>query len=132
MRYTRKYSILIVDDSREYIDAFIYQLNEIINGDLTRLDTANNGEEALTFVKTHHYDVIFMDINMPVMDGITATRHINKLFPHTKIIALSFHCEFEYLQRILEAGARNYLIKEEVNDENLIRILDIEYARNIS
>jgi DNA-binding NarL/FixJ family response regulator len=61
--------------------------------------------------------VIVMDISMPVMSGIEATKHICRICEHTKVAILSMHHTAEYIQRALEAGALGYLLKDSAGAE---------------
>lgn len=72
---------------------------------------ARNGEECLKLVEEIKPDVIFMDIKMPVLNGIECTRIISQKYPDIKIIALTMYNEEEYIQDMLEAGAKGFLLK---------------------
>ena len=72
---------------------------------------ADNGEMLLTLTRKWLPDIIFADINMPVMDGVEATRIINKEFPSIYIIALSMLDEVSIIEDMLGAGAQGYLLK---------------------
>ena len=80
-----------------------------------RMDIAENGQEALDKVAAANYDMILMDVQMPVMDGITATREIRKLADPLKsrvpIIAMTAHAMLEDVQRCLEAGMNDHVAK---------------------
>jgi DNA-binding NarL/FixJ family response regulator len=73
---------------------------------------ASNGEEFLQLLKTTQADVALMDINMPEMDGIEATRKGVKLYPGIHIIALSMYGEEEYYYKMVDAGAKGFLLKD--------------------
>jgi CheY-like chemotaxis protein len=77
------------------------------------VDVAVNGREAVDLVKTHNYDVILMDVQMPVMDGIAATREIRNLALHAqpKIIALTANAYSRDREDCLAAGANDFLSK---------------------
>lgn len=81
---------------------------------LTVIAEASNGIEAVNLALETSPDVIIMDINMPLMDGIEATRQIKSSGLHVRIIGLSFHEDGEVAKSILEAGASTYLTKSEV------------------
>lgn len=76
-----------------------------------------NGAEAIEFVKNNIVQVVIMDINMPGMDGITATREIKKIVPEIKIIGLSMLSDFGTIHKMLESGADGYLLKNISGDE---------------
>lgn len=78
---------------------------------------AGNGEEALERFRELHPDVVLMDLSMPVMDGLEATRAILDEFPDARIIVLTTYDGDESIHRALEAGARGYLLKDMLVDE---------------
>lgn len=80
---------------------------------------AVNGEELLKIVKNSPCDIILMDIDMPVMDGIEATRKCVQIKPDIKIIALSMYGEEDYYYRMVDAGAKGFLLKD--SDINEVR-----------
>lgn len=79
--------------------------------DIEVVAEADNGEMLLTLTRKWLPDIIFADINMPVMDGVEATRIINKEFPSIYIIALSMLDEVSIIEDMLGAGAQGYLLK---------------------
>ncbi len=78
---------------------------------------AGNGQEAIEKAKELKPDIIFMDISMPVLNGLEATKILVELFPQIKIIALTQHEENEYVMQILEAGGSGYLLKNSTKEE---------------
>jgi CheY-like chemotaxis protein len=118
MEIKPKIRILIVDDNEVFIKLF-HQLiiSAIDNYDIETVDTASNGQECLDLLKKFSYDIIFMDVVMPVMDGVEATKYITENYRGVKVFAISYHSELGKIQKILEAGARNYLVKEKVTPE---------------
>ena len=89
------------------------------------LDFAVNGEEAVEAVSSKHYDLVFMDIEMPVLGGIQATQKINETLADTAppIVALTAHTMQGDRERFLEAGMTDYLTKP-INVDELQRILE--------
>ncbi|GAA5435209.1 response regulator [Deinococcus aquaticus] len=77
---------------------------------------AANGEEALAQVAALHPDVVIMDLMMPVMDGITATRALKRAHPDTEIIALTSTLEEHKVNGAIEAGAISYMLKDASSD----------------
>jgi DNA-binding NarL/FixJ family response regulator len=107
--------ILIADDH-----SILRQgLRLMIDGqkDMELVAEATNGREAIDMADEFQPDLIIMDIAMPDVNGIEATREIKKRHPNVKILALSMHCEKEFVKNILEAGASGYLTKTSVFDE---------------
>ncbi|MEH7355064.1 response regulator transcription factor [Neobacillus drentensis] len=72
----------------------------------------DDGSEALGLVQEHHPDVVIMDINMPQMNGVEATRELIEKYPNTKVIILSIHDDENYVTHALKTGACGYLLKE--------------------
>ena len=101
--------ILVVDDQkmiREGLKALIKT-----EMDLEVVDTAENGEDAIKKVETDRPDIVLMDMEMPGMDGMSATRTICQKFPDVKVLVLSTYDRQEYVSRSLGAGAMGYLLK---------------------
>ncbi|MGG0720073.1 response regulator transcription factor [Robertmurraya massiliosenegalensis] len=72
----------------------------------------DDGAEAINLVEKHQPDVVIMDINMPNVNGVEATRQLIEKYPSTKIIILSIHDDESYVQHALKTGATGYLLKE--------------------
>lgn len=81
--------------------------------DMTVVGEAENGKQACDMARDLCPDAIVMDIGMPVMDGLTATRNISAEQPGIAIVALSMHNDPAFKQGMLAAGARGYILKEE-------------------
>lgn len=103
--------LLIVDD-----DALITESLKVILGKEKGFEVvgmASTGLEALEFIKKQSVDIVLMDIRMPVLNGIDATRQIKKLKPETKVIMLTTFRDFKHIHQSLNAGASGYLLKTE-------------------
>ncbi len=101
--------ILLVDDQnivRQGLQALLEP-----NADLEVIGTANDGKSALEKVQALHPDLVLIDIEMPGMNGVTATKKICQLFPTTKVIVLTSHEDAKYVAQALQAGAKGYLLK---------------------
>lgn len=101
--------VLLVDDHavvRSGLSKFL-----MVNKDLELVGEASDGSEAVTMVSLHKPDVVLMDLMMPGVDGITATREIHQKFPQVKVIALTSFSEQNMVQGALQAGASGYLQK---------------------
>jgi DNA-binding NarL/FixJ family response regulator len=82
-----------------------------LTGDVEVVGEATNGREALEMVRKLMPDVVLMDIAMPLMDGLEATRRIHKEFPATRVIVLTQYEDREYVLRVIEAGATGFISK---------------------
>lgn len=78
--------------------------------------TGENGRQAYELCKEHHIDVILLDIKMPLMDGVEATKLIKRDFPHVNIIILTTFNDDEYIYEALKHGASGYLLKDATMD----------------
>lgn len=87
---------------------------------------ASNGEEAINIIKESKPDVVLMDINMPVKDGIRATEEITVLVPDVSVIMISVQGEQEYLKKAMAAGARDFIVKP-FNGDELIETINRVY-----
>ena len=90
--------------------------------DMTVVAQAKDGAEALALVQTHKPDVVLMDINMPIMDGVEATRRVTAVAPQVGIIILTMYRRDDYVVEAIKAGASGYLLKEIELDEVLSAI----------
>jgi two-component system, NarL family, response regulator LiaR len=107
--------LLIVDDHpvvRSGLSAFLLAFDE-----LELVGEAGGGAEALRLCGEVRPDVVLMDLVMPEMDGVAATRAIHKAYPHIQVIALTSFKEEDLVQRALQAGAISYLLKNVCADD---------------
>ena len=105
-----KIRIIIADDHQLFRNGLKILLNAFPEFEVVA--EASNGEEFLKILKDTRADVALMDINMPEMDGIEATRKALKLYPEIDIIALSMYGEEEYYYKMVDAGAKGFLLKD--------------------
>jgi DNA-binding NarL/FixJ family response regulator len=105
-----KIGLLLVDDQSLFLESVVY----VIAGsapDMEVLGTAANGIEAVSAAERLRPDLVLMDLRMPEMDGVDATRLIRARFPEMKIIMLTTFMEDEYVRSALKRGANGYLLK---------------------
>ncbi len=124
-----KIRILIVDDiadTRENLAKLIG-----FEPDMEVAATAGGGQEAVNLAKQHRPHVILMDINMPDMDGITATEIISNTVPESPIIMMSVQGEQDYLRRSMLAGAREFLVKPFSADELIYSIRHVHELEKV-
>ncbi len=112
--------IIIVDDIAETRENFRKLLQ--FESDIEVVGTARTGREGIELAKEVKPDVVMMDINMPDMDGITATEIIRKEVPHAQIVILSVQGDPNYMRRAMLAGARDFLTKPPMVDELIAAI----------
>ncbi len=87
-----------------------------LDGDIEIIGEAKTGREAVQMATSLRPDVIVMDIAMPLLNGLQATRQILKSLPETKILILSAHSDPEYVRQVVKVGAAGYLIKQSSGD----------------
>ena len=116
-----KTRILIVDDHPVALSGIrtIFESKE----DIEIIGDASDGYEAIAKSNSLKPDIIVMDISMPKLSGIKATREILKNQPDIKIIALSIHSGDKFVKEMLDAGAVGYILKEETSEE-LLKAID--------
>ena len=113
---------MIVDNEATFRKGLKAILQNI--GDVEVVAEAANGAEFLELLKTTSPDIVFMDIKMPVMDGIEATRKATQLFPTMVIIGFSSCEHHDYVKNMMDAGAKGYLSKSGDNYELLTQIMN--------
>lgn len=121
--------ILIADD-HEIIRQGIIQ---ICAGepDLVVVGQASNGEEACELALQLHPDIIILDINMPVMDGVEATRQLMACMPEVGIIILTMHQQDHYAFEAIKAGARAFLLKDADSNALIQAIRTVAEGENV-
>lgn len=105
----KKIRVLIADDHTLVRDGIRALL--ALAADIEVVGEASNGREALEKVKELAPDVVLMDLAMPIMGGLEATRRIRKKFPGTKVLALTQYDDSDYVIPVIEAGARGFVTK---------------------
>ena len=124
----RKINIVIVEDQVIFRSGLKLLLGDI--PEVQVVDEASNGVEFLEVLKNTMPDVVLMDIQMPLMDGIEATKNAVALYPDIKVLVLSMFGEEEYLVRMLETGIRGFLLKNANEDELRKAIIMVEQGKN--
>lgn len=115
MAVEKSIRVLIVDDHtmvRKGLAAFL-----LVKADLELAGEASNGEEALHLCEQLRPEVVLMDLKMPKLDGVAATRAIKSRYPHIQVIALTSFQEKELVQEAIRAGAISYLLKNVSADD---------------
>lgn len=106
----RRIKVLLADDHtvvRQGLRALL-----VAEEDIEIVGEAENGRQALQLVKKLLPDVVVMDIAMPVLNGVEATRQITRYVPSVKVLVLSTYSNDEYVEQLTEAGAAGYLVKQ--------------------
>jgi two-component system, NarL family, response regulator NreC len=111
----KRIRILLVDDHAVVRQGFRMILGA--QADMEIAGEAANGREAVELAASLHPDIVVMDVAMPELNGIEATRRITAEDSHIRVIALSMHKDSVYVREILRAGARGYLLKDSGADD---------------
>jgi DNA-binding NarL/FixJ family response regulator len=106
----KRITVLLVEDHMVVREGFHKMLE--IEGDLEVIGEAQDGRRAVTLAKKLHPEVVLMDIAMPLLNGLEATRQILKELPATRVIMLSAHSDDAYVTNAIEAGAVGFLLKQ--------------------
>lgn len=104
-----KISILIADDHALIRQTWIFVLNT--NDQYRVVAESATGEQTVALVRQYFPDIVIMDINMPDMDGLEATRRIRACSPNTKVIGVSSHTQPAYARKMMQDGAMGYVTK---------------------
>ncbi|MFD2565306.1 response regulator [Aquimarina rubra] len=116
-------TVAIAEDHQSLIDGIHLLLK--YEEEVSIVGMANDGEELLTIVRRKQPKVVLMDIRMPKIDGIAATKIIKKELPHTKIIAFSMFDQEDAVRQMIAAGASGYLLKNSPLEEVLTAIQEV-------
>ena len=112
--------VLVVDDNPGFRESLVTLLD---TGDLVVVGQASSGAEALDLVALLEPDVVLMDLRMPKMDGITATRHLKERFPEIGVVALTGMEDQHAVRDMLVAGASGYVLKDSDGDAILNAVM---------
>lgn len=121
--------VLLVDDDF-LVRTFLSRITDWEKHGYTLVGAAQDGEEALHMVEEYRPDIIITDISMPVMDGIELIRRLKQDGNTAKIIALSCHDDFEYVKEAMKLGIDEYVLKNLLTEESLLKLMD-EIKRSI-
>ena len=120
-------NILIVDDHTIVREGIKRIINDV--SDMSIRDEASSGKEALNLIKDNNYDLVLMDISMPILNGIQTLKIIQKEHKKLPVLMLSMHSEDQYAIRSMKAGASGYMTKETVSQDLVLAIRKITSGR---
>jgi DNA-binding NarL/FixJ family response regulator len=115
--------VLLADDQR-LVRESLGTLLRLLGG-IELVASASDGEEALALTEQHHPQVVLMDLRMPRLDGIEATRRLRELHPEVRVISLTTYADDESVLGALRAGARGYLTKDASGEDIRAAILAV-------
>ncbi|EXJ12084.1 MULTISPECIES: response regulator [Nitrincola] len=119
--------ILLVDDHLLVLDGLKARLGLETHIDI--VGTANNGEQALEAARRLQPDVVIMDVSMPVLNGLDATKRFRIELPNIRILMLSMHDDREYILSLIQSGASGYVLKD-VSSNELIKAIETVHSGN--
>jgi DNA-binding NarL/FixJ family response regulator len=110
VHYPVPLNLLIADDHQLFVDGLvkIFESEKMIG----KIFTANDGRETLNIISLHQIDCVIIDINMPVLNGLEATKYIKKENPDIKVIVVSMLCDVTIVSKLLKAGADAFINKD--------------------
>lgn len=121
---TQRIRVLLVDDHPLVIDGIQARLED--EGTIEVVGRGGNGQEAITLCKALQPDVVLMDISMPVMNGLEATRILSRDAPEVRVLILSMHDNREYMVQLIQAGAKGYILKD-VSAAEMVKAVETVY-----
>jgi DNA-binding NarL/FixJ family response regulator len=121
--------VLIADDHQLVIDGLKLMLEA--TPDISCVATAANGQEVLRQLKMYNVDVLVLDVNMPVMDGIECCRQVAMAYPRLKILALSMMKEASLIKKMLKEGAAGFLLKNAGQEEVITAIKKVYHGEKV-
>jgi len=102
-------NLLLTDDHTVVTEGIKLLLHDV--PDIESKAEARNGQQALDILAKQSIDVVLMDIEMPILDGIKTTELITQRFPDVKVVAISIYADYPHMQSMIKAGAKGYLLK---------------------
>lgn len=121
---SQKIKIALIDDHKLFREGVKRILS--FESSFEVVAEAGDGKEVNDLVANYNPDIILMDINMPEMNGIEATKELLEKYPKTKVIILSIHDDESYVTHALQTGAQGYLLKE-IDTESLLEAIRVVY-----
>lgn len=123
----KRITILLAEDHTIVREGFRKMLE--LEGDFEIVGEAQDGRQAIALVKKFHPEVVLMDIAMPLLNGLEATRQLLKAVPTTKVLMLSAHSDDAYVQNAADSGAVGFLIKQTSSHDVCRAIREVHKGR---
>jgi DNA-binding NarL/FixJ family response regulator len=121
----KKYRVLMADDHTLVLEG----LKRILETEVDIVGIAENGREMLRMAEELKPDIVLVDISMPLLNGIDATRQLLKNSPQSKVIFLTMHSDSDYVSEAFRAGASGYLLKRSAASELVSAIQEVMKGR---
>lgn len=115
--------LLVADDHQSLVDGFVSIINEV--ADINVVATAANGLEVLEKLQKIEVDIVLMDINMPELNGVETCKKITAKYTNIKVIALTMHKKQSFIKRMMQYGAKGYLLKDDPSSEIINAVREV-------
>ncbi len=125
---SKKIQVALVDDHQLFRSGINFIISD--TEDIEIAFEASNGKEFLNYIENYQPDVVLMDINMPVVDGVEATKRAMEKFPDLKVLVLSMFGEVDYYNTMIDLGVKGFILKDIDNDELLEAIRKVHRGGN--
>ncbi|WP_430812412.1 MULTISPECIES: response regulator [unclassified Carboxylicivirga] len=112
MTAQREYNVIIVDDSVEFTQGLKLFMEAFPHFKV--LDVVHDGTDVIDHEMLHLCDIILMDVNMPLLNGIEAGRQVNFMYPDIKLVAITLNREQVFLEELVAAGFRGFVDKQSI------------------
>ncbi|MCK5344574.1 MAG: response regulator transcription factor, partial [Candidatus Heimdallarchaeota archaeon] len=112
---SKKHKVILVDDHKLFREGLSFVISQL--DDFEVISEAGDGKEFLELLEKLKPDLILMDISMPQLDGIEATRIAVEKFPELKVVALSMFGDEEYYYKMIQVGVKGFILKESGKEE---------------
>lgn len=125
----KQVKLIIADDSQEFIEGFEVLVSTIKN--LIIIGAYQNGKQLIQSKSFHLADIVLIDIEMPIINGIEAAKIISKKHPYTPLIALTMHIDKVYLEEMIKSGFKAFIHKPKISQvlyEVISKVLENKYV----
>lgn len=111
----KKYKVILVDDHKLFRDGLKFVINQM--DDFEVIAEASDGNEFLKVLDEQSADLVLMDISMPELDGVEATKQATSKYPGLRVLVVSMYCDEEYYYQMIQAGVMGFILKESGQNE---------------
>ena len=111
----KKYKVILVDDHKLFRDGLKFVINQM--DDFEVIAEASDGNEFLKVLDEQSADLVLMDISMPELDGVEATKQATSKYPGLRVLVVSMYCDEEYYYQVSQAGVMGFILKESGQNE---------------
>lgn len=117
-------NVLVVDTNPYFTNTFSYILHDTFNNNLKNILVAESGNEALTILNEKSVDIVFLDVDLPLQQGVELTKKMKSIKKNIQIIAISFFEESIFKNSIINAGAKDYIVKDNISSVVLLKLIE--------